>query len=510
MTTSTVTLSNEQFQILLERIANPALVSASAVISPPETGNFLKCGSRFSGRLKNAFGKKLPPHRIFRDLFVREQRDDEPTNVFVSTARALLAQLPETPVVSYEISPINREKEEKTPGRPQIVCYGCRQPGHVRSACPARETGPYTLRTAAVIGLEVLCLDTGKQIPRPLIKVDVHLHVGCVAVPTQVNLILVDGVPKLVNAEKLRIPINVEGKLTETAFFAIPGYTRNKTLLEQYKFHAESRTPATVATDAADVVTLRAEEGFHLNHVERNQLSKLLEQHADIFGSTFPLYWLSPSIKAVLQEQLDSMLAVGIIEECDSSYAAPIVLVPKKDGSLRVYIDYRKLNSITVPDRYPLPRINDLLLHLPAKPVHMSSIDLKAGYWQVPVRMEDSDGISVDSKKIQAIFSRPARKDVKGLLSWLQTGSWFRRLILNFAQVVQPVTMLTHKNTRWIWDSAQPEAFDTLKQLLTSISFRLKTHVSAYALGACLLQGEGPEEKPIEYASRLLSPAEQN
>ncbi|KAF2896220.1 hypothetical protein ILUMI_09957, partial [Ignelater luminosus] len=175
-----------------------------------------------------------------------------------------------------------------------IVCYGCRQPGHVRSACPARETGPYTSRTAAVTSLEVLCLDTGKQIPRPLIKVDVvELHglayvdsgARC-TVPTQVNLILADGVLKLVNAEKLRIPINVEGKLTETAFFAIPGYTRNKTLLEQYKFHAEPRTPTTVATDAADVVPLRAEEGFHLNHVERNQLSKLLQQHADIFGNS--------------------------------------------------------------------------------------------------------------------------------------------------------------------------------------------------------------------------------
>ncbi|KAF2881302.1 hypothetical protein ILUMI_24871 [Ignelater luminosus] len=106
-------------------MANPASVSASA-ISLPKTGNFSKCGSRFSGnyglqrmfanfRCKrvegvtnasrwpdsnaNAFGKKLPPHRIFRNLFAREQRDDEPTDVFVSTARALLPQLPETPVL---------------------------------------------------------------------------------------------------------------------------------------------------------------------------------------------------------------------------------------------------------------------------------------------------------------------------------------------------------------------------------------------------------------------------
>ncbi|KAF2892180.1 hypothetical protein ILUMI_13993, partial [Ignelater luminosus] len=262
------------------------------------------------------------------------------------------------------------EKKEKTSGRPQIVCYGCRQPGHVRSACPARETGSHTTyRTAAVTSLEVLCLDAGGQIPRPLIKVDVvglhglayvdsgarysiagnklyrHLKtVGCATVPTHVTLVLADGVPQLVNAEKLRVPINVEGKLIETAFVAIPGHTQNKTLLgvdfiteaniimdiprrrwffakrpeEHYEVHAEPGTPTTVAIDAADVVTLRAEEGFHLNHEERNQLSELLEQHVDIFGRSveaspfaehtvkitddsliaFPPYRLSPSRKA--------------------------------------------------------------------------------------------------------------------------------------------------------------------------------------------------------------------
>ncbi|KAF2891353.1 hypothetical protein ILUMI_14820, partial [Ignelater luminosus] len=165
-------------------------------------------------------------------------------------------------------------------------------PGHVRSACPARETGLHTTsRTAAVTSLEVFSFDTGEQIPRPLIIVEVHLKtVGCAIVPTQVNLALADGVPQLVNTKKLGIPINVEGKLIETAFVVIPGYTQNKTLLgrpeEHYVFHAEPGTPTTVAIDAADVVILRAEEGFHLNHEKRNQLSELVEQHADIFGKS--------------------------------------------------------------------------------------------------------------------------------------------------------------------------------------------------------------------------------
>ena len=77
-----------------------------------------------------------------------------------------------------------------------------------------------------------------------------------------------------------------------------------------------------------------------------------------------------------------------MIEESVIPYAAPIVLVRKKDKSLRLCVDYRRLNEVTVKDAFPLPRIQDTLDAL-AGAQCFSSFDLAAGYHQIRVRTED-------------------------------------------------------------------------------------------------------------------------
>ena len=80
------------------------------------------------------------------------------------------------------------------------------------------------------------------------------------------------------------------------------------------------------------------------------------------------------------------MLELGIIVESESSFASPIVLVPKKDQSTRMCIDFRKLSKISKFDAYPMPRIYDL-----CKAHYISNLDFSKGYYQIPLSRQSRD-----------------------------------------------------------------------------------------------------------------------
>jgi hypothetical protein len=85
---------------------------------------------------------------------------------------------------------------------------------------------------------------------------------------------------------------------------------------------------------------------------------------------------------------LEDMRQRGVIEESDSPWSSPVVLVPKKNGDLCFCVDYRKLNDVTRKDCFPLPRIDDTLDTL-AGAKWFPTLDLKSGYWQVGLHMDD-------------------------------------------------------------------------------------------------------------------------
>ena len=84
------------------------------------------------------------------------------------------------------------------------------------------------------------------------------------------------------------------------------------------------------------------------------------------------------------------MLRLGVIEPSSSSWSSPLVLVTKKDGSMRVCVDFRLVNSLTVKDSYPLPRIDTSLDALRGSK-WFSTLDLSSGYWQVPMNPADKE-----------------------------------------------------------------------------------------------------------------------
>jgi hypothetical protein len=99
-------------------------------------------------------------------------------------------------------------------------------------------------------------------------------------------------------------------------------------------------------------------------------------------------YRMAPTELRELKEQLQELLDRGFIRPSVSPWGAPVLFVKKKDGSMRMCIDYRELNKVTIKNKYPLPRIDDLFDQLKGASV-FSKIDLMSGYHQLKVRDED-------------------------------------------------------------------------------------------------------------------------
>ena len=103
---------------------------------------------------------------------------------------------------------------------------------------------------------------------------------------------------------------------------------------------------------------------------------------------SIPPYRMAPAELKELKAQLEELLSKGFIRPSTSQWAAPVLFVKKKNGSLLLCIDYRQLNRVTIRNQYPLPRIDELFDQLHGSRVY-SKIDLRSGYHQLRVREND-------------------------------------------------------------------------------------------------------------------------
>ncbi|GJZ51508.1 putative nucleotidyltransferase, ribonuclease H [Tanacetum coccineum] len=236
-------------------------------------------------------------------------------------------------------------------------------------------------------------------------------------------------------------------------------------------------------------------------------------------------YRLAPSEMQELSDQLQELAYRGFIRLSTSPWGAPVLFVKKKDGSFRMCIHYRELNKLTVRNRYPLPRIDDLFDQLQGSSTY-SKIDLRSGYHQLRVRDEDipntafrtwyrhyefqvmpigltnapavfmdlmnreklyakfskcdfwisivqflghvidSQGIHVDPAKIEAVKNWASPTTPIEVRQFLGLAGYYRRFIKDFSKIAKSLTELTQKNKKYIWGENQESAFQLLKQKL--------------------------------------------
>ncbi|WVZ51958.1 hypothetical protein U9M48_003055 [Paspalum notatum var. saurae] len=112
----------------------------------------------------------------------------------------------------------------------------------------------------------------------------------------------------------------------------------------------------------------------------------------ELLHSTAPIakrqYRVPPKEQGLIKENIDELLGKGFIRPSSSPWAFPVLFVDKKDGSRRMCMDYRALNDVTIKNKYPLPRIDDLFDQLQGACV-FSKIDLRSGYHQMKIRPSD-------------------------------------------------------------------------------------------------------------------------
>jgi hypothetical protein len=126
-----------------------------------------------------------------------------------------------------------------------------------------------------------------------------------------------------------------------------------------------------------------------------------IEFSIELIPGTAPIskrpYRMDVKDLAELKKQIEELLSKGFICPSSSPWGAPTLFVDKKDGSRRLCIDYRSLNEVTIKNKYPLPRIEDLFDQMRGAKV-FSKIDLRSGYHQLKIRVEDIPKTAFTSK----------------------------------------------------------------------------------------------------------------
>lgn len=207
----------------------------------------------------------------------------------------------------------------------------------------------------------------------------------------------------------------------------------------------------------------------------RNEVEKLIRNYVPgkikespvklkiVLTDDIPVYQrarrLSPIEKEELNKQIKQWLKDKIIRPSHSDYAVPVVIVPKKDGTKRICVDYRPLNKKTVRDRFPIPNIDEQIDMLEGMTI-FTTLDLANGYFHVPMEKESIKYTSFITSTGQYEFLRAP-------FGLSNCPSVFNRFInFIFAELINERIMLTYMDDMIIPAKSEEEALDKLRKVL--------------------------------------------
>ena len=122
-----------------------------------------------------------------------------------------------------------------------------------------------------------------------------------------------------------------------------------------------------------------------LSILQRKPFTHQIQLQGDKELPRLPVYRLSREEEAVLKQALKELMEAGFIRVSDSTQGAPFIFVKKKEGGMRLCIDYRALNKITQKNLYPLPRIDELVDQFSGAKI-LSKLDLQSSYYQITMQ----------------------------------------------------------------------------------------------------------------------------
>ena len=194
------------------------------------------------------------------------------------------------------------------------------------------------------------------------------------------QLIIINKSPRDVNLKRHQVIATVE-EVPELEVMEITVPECDKTLTIPGFDNLSPRHQNSTKRLIDEYKDLFVQSDLELGRTDRVSMKIETGDHPPIRQRPYRTPW---SQKSLVEEHIGSMLEADVIKESASPWASPIVMVPKKDGTKRFCVDYRKLNRVIKQNSYPLPNIDDILTSMHQSTV-FSCLDLKSGYWQIPL-----------------------------------------------------------------------------------------------------------------------------